>query len=64
MVAIVAAQLSGFIWTVWGPQWVFFMAALFSLGNLYVAWRVQITRQVPGQVVEQIVETSAGDVDD
>lgn len=42
VVSILAAQLSGFIWTIWGPQWVFFMAALFSLGNLFVAWRVQI----------------------
>ena len=42
VVSILAAQLSGFIWTLWGPQWVFFMAALFSLGNLFVAWRVQI----------------------
>ena len=42
VVSILAAQLSGFIWTIWGPQWVFFMAAMFSLGNLFVAWRVKI----------------------
>jgi len=42
MVSILAAQLSGFIWMIWGPQWVFFLAAFFSLGNLFVAWRVQI----------------------
>ncbi len=42
LVSILAAQLSGFIWTIWGPQWVFFLAAFFSLGNLFVAWRVQI----------------------
>ncbi len=42
VVSILAAQLSGFIWTIWGPQWVFFLAAFFSLGNLFVAWRVQI----------------------
>ena len=40
VVAILAAQLSGVVWTVWGPQWVFFMAAFFSLGNLFVAWRI------------------------
>ena len=40
IVSILAAQLSGFIWTVWGPQWVFFLAAFFSLGNLFVAWRI------------------------
>ena len=42
VVSILAAQLSGFIWMIWGPQWVFFLAAFFSLGNLFVAWRVQI----------------------
>jgi predicted MFS family arabinose efflux permease len=42
IVSILAAQLSGFVWTIWGPQWVFFIAALFSLGNLFVAWKVQI----------------------
>lgn len=42
VVSILAAQLSGLVWTLLGPQYVFFMAALFSLGNLFVAWRVQI----------------------
>ena len=41
VVSILAAQLSGFIWTAFGPQWVFFMAAFFSLGNLFVAWRIR-----------------------
>jgi hypothetical protein len=41
IVAILAAQLSGFIWTQFGPQYVFFMAAFLSLGNLFVAWRVK-----------------------
>ncbi len=41
-VSIIAAQISGVIWTVWGPQWVFFVAAFLSLGNLLVAWRVRI----------------------
>lgn len=40
IVAIIAAQFSGFIWVTWGPQWVFFMAAFFSLGNLFVAWKL------------------------
>ncbi|MBN1777167.1 MAG: MFS transporter [Clostridiales bacterium] len=40
VVAILAAQVSGVVWTVWGPQWVFFLAAFFSLGNLFVAWRI------------------------
>ena len=42
LVSILAAQVSGLVWTVFGAQWVFFIAALFSLGNLFVAWRVQI----------------------
>ena len=39
-VAVVAAMLGGFVWAAWGSQWVFFMAATFSLGNLYIAWKV------------------------
>lgn len=41
VVSIVAAMVGGYIWTQWGSQWVFFLAAAFSLGNLYVAYRVQ-----------------------
>ncbi len=41
MVSIVAAIAGGLVWTTWGSHWVFFMAALFSLGNLYVAIKVQ-----------------------
>ncbi len=48
-VSILAAQFSGFIWTFWGPQWVFFMAAFFSLGNLLVAWRVRIGSPGPAE---------------
>ena len=42
VVSILAAQVSGLVWTLFGPQWVFFMAATFSLGNLFIAWRVRI----------------------
>ncbi len=38
IVAIIAAQLSGLVWKFVGPQYVFFAAAVFSLGNLYVAF--------------------------
>ena len=41
MVSIIAAIAGGFVWSVWGSQWVFFFAAFFSLGNLYVAYKVQ-----------------------
>ena len=40
-VSIIAAQLCGLVWTFWGPYWVFFLAAAFSLGNLFVAWRIK-----------------------
>lgn len=45
LVSIVAAQLSGLVWTYFGPCWVFFIAAAFSLGNLFVAWRIKPVRQ-------------------
>ena len=44
IVSIIASQVSGLVWTGFGPQYVFFIAAFFSLGNLYVACRVQSDR--------------------
>jgi len=41
VVSILAAIAGGYVWTKWGSQWVFFIAAAFSLGNLYVAYCVQ-----------------------
>jgi predicted MFS family arabinose efflux permease len=41
LISIIAAIAGGYIWSKWGSQWVFFMAAAFSLGNLYVAYHVQ-----------------------
>ncbi len=41
VVAILAAQLSGLVWARFGPQYVFFGAAAFSLGNLYVAMKMR-----------------------
>lgn len=41
VVSILAAFAGGYVWAQWGSQWVFFLAAVFSLGNLYVAYRVQ-----------------------
>lgn len=40
-VSIIAAIAGGFVWAQWGSQWVFFIAAAFSMGNLFVAYRVQ-----------------------
>jgi MFS family permease len=41
VVSIIAAMAGGLVWSRLGSHWVFFMAAAFSLGNLYVAFRVQ-----------------------
>ena len=60
VVAIIAAQFSGLIWTLWGPQWVFFAAAFFSLGNLFVAWR--IPKDPP--VVEELPLSESTPIDD
>ncbi|MFI3325769.1 MAG: MFS transporter [Clostridia bacterium] len=46
VVAIIAAQISGYIWTNFGPQWVFFFAAFFSLGNLFVASKVKSNKTI------------------
>lgn len=40
VVSILAAMAGGFIWANWGSHWVFFMAAMFSVGNVVVAWLV------------------------
>lgn len=40
LMAIGAAQLCGFIWMRFGPQWVFFGTAFISLGNLFIATRI------------------------
>lgn len=47
VVSIIAAQVCGWIWVTFGPQYVFFFAALFSLGNLYVAGKVRIVPPKP-----------------
>lgn len=41
VVSILAAIAGGYIWTKWGSQWVFFMAAAFSVGNVFVAYKVR-----------------------
>ncbi|MFP4017391.1 MAG: MFS transporter, partial [Halanaerobiales bacterium] len=45
VVSILAAFAGGFVWAQWGSHWVFFLAAVFSLGNLYAAYRVQPERE-------------------
>lgn len=41
IVSIICAYLGGIIWSLWGPQYIFFLAASLSLVNLYVASKVK-----------------------
>lgn len=41
LISIIAAMIGGYIWTTWGSHWVFFLAAAFSVGNLYIAMKVK-----------------------
>lgn len=40
-VSIICAYLGGVVWYIWGPQYIFFLAAALSLVNLYVATKVK-----------------------
>ncbi|GMQ58074.1 MFS transporter [Vallitalea sediminicola] len=42
VVSILCAFLGGIVWSVWGPQYIFFFAATLSLVNLFVAKKVEI----------------------
>ena len=41
-VSITCAVLSGIVWSLWGPQYIFYFAAFISLGNVYVAYKVKL----------------------
>ncbi len=45
VVSILCAYTGGIVWTVWGPQYIFYLAAALSLVNLYVAWKVQLPEE-------------------
>lgn len=45
VVAVLCATVGGVIWTVWGPQYIFFLAAAFSLINYFVAVKVRLPKQ-------------------
>jgi len=45
VVSILCAYGGGIVWTVWGPQYIFYLAAALSLVNLYVAWKVQLPKE-------------------
>lgn len=44
VVSILCAMLGGVIWSQFGPQYVFVMAAVLSLGNLFIATKVKDVR--------------------
>ncbi len=41
IMSITCAFAGGFVWKYWGPQYIFYLAAVLSLVNLYVAFKVQ-----------------------
>lgn len=45
VVSITCATLGGIVWSAWGPQYVFFLAAAFSLINFFVAMKAPIKDQ-------------------
>ncbi|MCT4595927.1 MAG: MFS transporter [Anaeromicrobium sp.] len=46
IVSITCAYLGGIVWSLWGPQYIFFLAASLSLVNLYVATKVNDNKRV------------------
>lgn len=46
VVSISCAALGGLVWSIWGPQYVFFLAALMSVIN-YVVARMAVIRDTP-----------------
>lgn len=49
IVSILAAQVSGLVWVLFGPQWVFFIAAFLSLGNVLAARLAGREQTPPGE---------------
>lgn len=47
VVSITCAFLGGIVWTCWGPQYIFFLAAALSCVNLYVAFKVKNVEKIP-----------------
>ena len=43
-VSILCAYSGGIVWTLWGPQYIFYLAATLSLVNLFVAIRVKLPK--------------------
>ena len=47
-ISIICAFLGGLVWEAWGPQYVFFIAAVLALGNVMVAVWLPRRREVEG----------------
>ena len=56
--SILAAIAGGYVWANWGSHWVFILGTVLSLGNLYVAYRVQPDNKEG--LVEEVSSISAG----
>ena len=59
VVSITCATLGGLVWSIWGPQYVFFLAALFSIVN-YVVARLAVIRDTPSEAPQNVTEEPAG----
>lgn len=46
IVSIICAYIGGVVWSTWGPQYIFFLAAALSLVNLFVARKVKIANSL------------------
>ena len=49
-ISIICAMLGGLVWNAWGPQYVFFIAAVLSLGNVMVAFCLPKSKPVAEEV--------------
>jgi predicted MFS family arabinose efflux permease len=59
--SILAGVAGGYVWTNLGSHWVFFIAAALSLGNVYVAYRVQPEKEKEEaeKTIKELAEESA-----
>ena len=55
VVSVICAYLGGIVWTVYGPQYVFFIAAGLSLLNVYIAFRVKPTLKASDIVSQEVL---------
>jgi hypothetical protein len=62
-VSIVCAFAGGVVWTIWGPQYIFYLAATLSLVNLFVAIRVKLPAKEDARGAPQSTPQSASQSD-